>query len=164
MRLQDYIRLPWDEKRIRSSNSQECTDYFKDLIKALKKMYEDIANVVNFRGFEDRGDPNAWDFTLGDLTTDGAWHDLDLSGIVPDGAKAVLLRIDLEDDAINSQLLLRKKGNANAVNMIESLTQVANQDYVVDAVCPCSDERYLEYKASNLVWTEIDIVVKGWWK
>ncbi|GAH71411.1 unnamed protein product, partial [marine sediment metagenome] len=47
-------------------------------------------------GFVDRGDPAAYDYAKEDLTIDGAWHDMDLSGIVSEFAKAVFIIGHLE--------------------------------------------------------------------
>jgi hypothetical protein len=113
--------------------------------------------------FENRGDPAAADFTQVDLTTDGSWHELDLSGIVPVGAKAVLLTFGIVDNAANSIFRFRKKGNVNIVNITEARTQVANVAIYTMAVCAVDEERKIEYYGSNVVFTGIAITVSGWW-
>jgi hypothetical protein len=113
--------------------------------------------------FVGRGDATDYDFETAALTTDGAWHDLDLSSIVPAGAKAVLLLIIILDNATNSAFLLRENGNTREYNVSYITTQVANIPMVMDAVCSLDSNRVIEYKGSNLAFTEIDIIVKGWW-
>ena len=112
--------------------------------------------------FEDRGDPAAYDFQIGDLTTDGNWHDLDLSAFVPSGTKAVLLRINLQDDAASSRFRIRKNGNTLAYNSNDFYTQVANVFFGAVAFVPCDQNRIIEYNADNLTWTAINIVILGW--
>lgn len=114
--------------------------------------------------FHDRGDPVGWDFDVDDLTTDGAYHDLDLSGIVPAGAKLVLIRVLMVDDAVSSIFKVRKNGNTNDINTRMLLTQIAN--IVIDdgLMVQCDTNRVIEYWASNLVWSAIFLAVRGWWK
>jgi len=59
-------------------------------------------------GFEDRGDPAVYDYDKNDLTKDGAWHDLDLSGIVPENAKAVFIIGHVQGNGIDWTIMFRK--------------------------------------------------------
>jgi len=115
--------------------------------------------------FIDRGDPSAFDFTLSGtpLTTDGTWRDLDLSSIVPAGAKLVLFIVYILDDAANSAFGIRKNGNSNAFNSGFCRTQVANIPNYIDMLVPCDTNRVVEYFATSLTWSDIGITVKGWW-
>lgn len=110
--------------------------------------------------FVDRGDPAAVDWDEGDLTADGAWHDLDLSGVVPPGAALVLLRVRLE--ATVQSLHFRKNGNSNEVNVTGEETgggaSIMHQDLLV---APDSNA-VIEYMLSGAV-TSVDIVIGGWW-
>jgi len=112
--------------------------------------------------FYDRGDPASYDKT--DFTTDGAWHDWDLSAIVPAGAKAVLLFVQIKDDAVGSYLGFRENGNSNAYNVSTIRTQVANIFADGDLICACDSSRIIEYIGSNLAFVTTQAVVKGWWK
>ena len=114
--------------------------------------------------YHDRGDPSAYDYTLANLTTDGAWHDLDLSSIVPAGATAVNLSIWIKDDLINKGLLFRKNGNTNPYAREELRTQTANIHNTGCVIVVCDANRKIEYAATNVIWTEINITVTGWWK
>jgi len=113
--------------------------------------------------YVDRGDPAAYDFAVGDFTTDGTWNDLDLSGIVPAGAKAVHLFMVLVDDAAGSLLLFRKKGNTSIFNVAGGSTQVVGVDFDCDIIVSCDANRVIGYYGSNLAFTTINLVVKGWW-
>lgn len=114
--------------------------------------------------FHDRGDPAAWDWRLVNLTEDGAWHDLDLSAIVPAGAKAVLLRVRYSADAITHNAKFRKNGNANVYNMGILYASVANIFMMQDIVCACDSNRVIEYLLTSPNTTACDICIKGWWK
>ncbi|GAH04535.1 unnamed protein product, partial [marine sediment metagenome] len=99
-----------------SSSSDPCED--ADI--ACKNYVDDIG------GFNDRGDPATDDANEGNLTTDGEWHDLDLSSIAPAGTTAVLLRVSVQDDAASSYVVFRKNGNSNSYANALIRTQVAN--------------------------------------
>lgn len=113
--------------------------------------------------FIDRGDPSAADFTQATLTTDATWRDLDLSSIIPESAVAVLLAVDIRDDAVGSSLLFRKNGNANNKTISGLNTQVLNVTLYSDCVVFCDTARIIEYYGANVTFTAINITVKGWW-
>jgi hypothetical protein len=113
--------------------------------------------------YVDRGDPAAFDFAVGDLTTDGNWHDLDLSSIVPAGAVAVHLRVYAEDDVLKMSVLFRKNGNSNTINAGRVQTYNANARTTDDVIVALDSNRIIEYLASNVVWIDIKIVVAGWY-
>lgn len=110
--------------------------------------------------FVDRGDPAAVDWDETDLTADGAWHDLDLSSIVPAGAVCVMLRVRLE--ARVQSLHFRKNGNSNEINTTGVETGggagIMHQDLFV---APDSNA-VIEYKLSGPI-TSAEITVGGWW-
>ncbi len=112
----------------------------------------------------DRGDPSSVDFSIGDLTADSAYHDLDLSAIVPAGAKFVLLYVNLKDDAAGKAIHFRKNGNSNQVAIGSCTTQVANVAHRNHIIIPLDAGRIIEYQMSTTVFTQCDIVVTGWWK
>jgi hypothetical protein len=113
-------------------------------------------------GYVDRGDNATNDFILTDLTTDGTWRDLDLSSIVPAGAKAVYLVINVQDDAASSVLSLRKNGITNDRNKGIIRTQVANIVIDMSMIVSCDSNRVIEYIATNTTWSLIQINVRGW--
>lgn len=112
--------------------------------------------------FVDRGDPSAADWAVGDLTTDGAYHDLVCSGVVPAGATAIQFRVYLDDDAAASYFLMRNNGRSNAINLARVSTQVAN--IPIDGVffVPCDANRVVEYATTNTTFNAIYIIIMGW--
>jgi len=83
-----------------------------------------VADVVNISYNTDerwvnRGDPASVDFSIagGELTDDGAWHDLDLTTVHIDIAnKMVLLRGKISSGGV-AEMEIRAKGQTNAENV-----------------------------------------------
>ena len=113
--------------------------------------------------FIDRGDPASWDWTASDFARDATWRDLDLSGIVPEGATSVLFGILIMDTSIGRDFYLRKKGNANSKNISFLTTQVASVWMKTDCVCPCDSNRFVQYNSNISAFGQIQVCVKGWW-
>jgi len=125
----------------------------------------DEVNLTGLSGkslYVDRVDPASDDFTLGDLTTDGAWHELDLGGIVPVGAHAVNMIVSVSDNLANQAFTLRKNGNINSKNRLKVNTQVSNIPQYAVGMVACDNNRKIEYTAANTTWGVIRIVVGGW--
>lgn len=112
----------------------------------------------------DRGDPVGEDFGEGDLTADEAFHDLDLSSIVPVGTKAVKFRWQIMCGFTNQYLAIRKKGNVGAMNLFQAKTQEANVANMGDGEVYVNTDRKAEYKLSNVAWTHIRIVIASYGK
>lgn len=113
--------------------------------------------------FIDRGDPANYDFTTGDFTTDGFWHDLDLSGIVPSNAKAVVMYAYVKAPSIKRYLQIKVKGKSNFFNIATMRTQTSNCALTLDLVSPINSDGMLEYKTSPVAFTTIYLTIKGWW-
>jgi hypothetical protein len=114
--------------------------------------------------FHYRGNTAAADFAVGDLTTDGTQNNIDLSSIIPVGTKAVMLAVHVKDDAAGSTIQFAYKNQANLVNVGAVATQVTNIDNYGDViVCLQPGDRTVDYLATNVVWTTVNITVKGWW-
>jgi len=109
----------------------------------------------------DRGDPGSADFTVGDFTCDAAWHDLDLSGIVPAGAMAVLINVVTDTSDANQQILFRKKGKTGwrSAQKVYCLSYYLKDSK--DCLVFCDADRKIQY-LSNLNWTLLDFTVCGW--
>lgn len=113
--------------------------------------------------YVDRGDPAAYDYAKEDLTLDGAWHDLDLSAIVPAGAKAVLLIGHVQGNAVDWEIIFRKNSQTNEINHGGMETLRANIERCRIMIVACDANRVIEYKADNQAWDNLDLAVRGWW-
>lgn len=112
--------------------------------------------------FVDRGDVAEEDWNQDDLTLDVGWHDLDVSGIVPENASAILFGGSIRDGAANSFVFLRKHGHTGMDNVSALMTQVADVVMQQDAIVKTTDTGKIEYITS----VDIEIIkltVRGWW-
>lgn len=125
----------------------------------IELMWESIYSRGIYR---DRGFFSGADFTQINLTTDNLWHELDLSGIIEENAKAVCIRIKARTTAIPKQLNMRKKGVTTITHTCEFRTQVANLDNNAHFVVGVDADRKCEYKLSDFAWTDISMVIRGW--
>jgi len=114
-------------------------------------------------GYVDRGDPAAYDYAKEDLTIDGAWHDLDLSGIVSEFAKAVFIIGHVQGAGVDWAIMFRKNGNANEVVHGGMETLRANIERHRSSIVALDADRKIEYKIDNENWDTLDLAIKGWW-
>lgn len=128
----------------------------------LRAVQADLWIIAERTGRVNRGDPAATDWDETDLTTDATWRDLDLSSVVPAGARFVHLLVEVTDDAANSLIKFRRNGNLNAIACPMVVAQVANQFVAHDIIVACDSARVIEYYATNTTFSAIDITVLGW--
>lgn len=115
---------------------------------------------VNTSGFVER-DASGYDWDTGDFTTDGGSYDLDLSSIVPTGVKAVLVRVLIRDNLLMSGFRLGPKGGAS-----QNFSYIrTHTDLYTDAtwVISIGSDQKLTYSTTNDTFTDLHLVVLGWW-
>jgi len=120
------------------------------------------SGLVGRIDFVDRGDPSNFDFTLTDFTTDGVWHSLDVSAIVPAAARMIQLGVSIEDNIAASKVQFRKNGNSNEINTISIETQVKNIARSANGFIPAAGNGLIDYKADNATFISINLYIKGW--
>lgn len=123
----------------------------------IAEMITDSSNLI-----VERDPPGGPDFTEADLTCDGAAHDLDLSGIIPEGATWAWMAATAIDDAVGSLVGLQAKGATGASQAMAVITQVIGNQIAGEAWIKLDDNRYIEYLCSAVVFTSITITVRGW--
>lgn len=111
--------------------------------------------------YVDVGDPAAYHYTLANFITDGTWRDWDLSGIVGSQVCLVHFVIRLQDNAVGSFFLIRENGNSNVYNKGAVVTGTTNVEFE-DVWCLTDSNGIVEYYGSNLAFTSIDVVIRGW--
>ena len=122
------------------------------------------AEINGFGIFVDRGDPGVADFRVHQFTKDNAWHDMDLSSIVPDKALAVLLRVTIATSATAGLIDFRKNGNVFPVNQATVGHEVANLQGFGDIVIALDENRIIEYKVKiQPTYHVLSTTVGGWW-
>ena len=114
-------------------------------------------------GLTSRGDPAGFDWDKTAFTTDNTWRDLDCSAIVPVGARVIKFRLDLEDNLVEQIFELRKKGLANAFNSEVLWTQAGGVRQNYTLYVECDTDRFVQYRASNTVFTRINLLINGWY-
>lgn len=115
--------------------------------------------------YHDRGDPSSVDFAVGALTVDAAWHSLDLSATVPDGAIAVALHVQITNGLAGQSVSFRRTSNSNAISISKLVAQVATVQNSADIIVPCDASRTIEYLATNgNTFSVLNITVKGYWR
>lgn len=148
--------LTAEQKReydIRASKGLRMSGYNLFMRKAMKG---------EIQMYVDRGDPASADWTQATLIMDGHWHNLNLSPIVPAGAKLVLLRVLLFDTTTLPLLQFRKGGNVRNLNIARFKLPVTNSYFYDDKEVACDANRIIQYKTPTGV-EEIQITVAGWW-
>ncbi len=115
--------------------------------------------------FIDRGNKaTSADFNQAVLNVDETWTDIDLSGIVPAGVKAVVISVYIQTTAALKSFQLRKNGNADIWNRSLMFTQIADLAFGGDAIVPLDSNRVIEYWRDAATWSTIQLTVKGWFK
>ena len=123
----------------------------------------EITQTSGGESYVDRGDPASVDFDHTGLTMDGAWHTLDLSGIIGAAGASRLCHIALSGASASAgrYILMRKKGNTNTRNRLALSAAVTNETFRQDGWVMLDASRHIEYLVSG-AFTSIEIVVRGW--
>ncbi len=125
--------------------------YVKEYIQETKEMF--IA-----RGL--RGD---YDFVTAAFTADGAYHDLDLSSIIPANTKAILALVQIYDTDVGSWIRFKKKGAGYDMCLSEVSVYNADVDTFEDLIIIPDASQVIEYKVVATGLDYIGFLIKGWW-
>ena len=150
----DLTAAQKQEYNVRASKGLRMSGFnlfMREAMKGLVQMYVD------------RGDPAAYDFDINDFTLDAAWHDLDLSALIPLGAKSVLFDFDFTNSSANRHVALKKGGQTNDFNHVETHTRVAAQDDHSQMVVAVGPNRIIQYNISAAGWSAMNATLCGWW-
>lgn len=101
------------------------------------------------------------DFTQATLTHDSAYHELDLSAIVPKGAVAVNLYIFAKDGLTNKNVYVGYNGANNVTSGVRAITNVANTYITANGIVGLDSDRKVEYYIDTGVDSS-NITVLGW--
>lgn len=120
------------------------------------------AHHVRSNGYVDRGDPAAWDFNIDSFTEAWSWTELSLASIVPAGAYAVHILVNCRTTTAQEEIMFRKHGNSNEVNMSELRPMVASLYDVGEFIVTLSSDGKIDYNKYGTHFDVIGLVVKGW--
>lgn len=135
-----------------------------DIIYELAKNYIDayLATHPAACYYVDRGDSITFDFATDKFTRDNAWHDLDLSSIVPENTQAVNLFLLIKSTAANKTFMLRRRGYTGWGSVFQAHTQVANISYSTACVLAVDSDRKIQYKVKDTTVSIIELTIRGW--
>lgn len=123
----------------------------------------DLTGLTRSPVFVDRGDPAAYDYTLTNFTQDNAYHDLDLSAIIPAGAIAVLIIIEYYLSTLGYLINFRKNGNANERNIAQIRPTVQDVWSSQQIIVSLDANRIIEYKITGDAFGGLNATISGWW-
>jgi len=113
--------------------------------------------------FVDRGNALGYDFPNAALTKDSAWHDLDLSALLPAGAIAAALCLEAQVAVVGGDFVLRKKGNSAAYNVSKISSMVVGLWHTCDVIVFVDANRFAQYFFTLGAYSNANITVKGYW-
>lgn len=123
-----------------------------------------VAQKYLTASYVERPSENVYDYTFAMLTTDDAWHELDFSSVVPEGATAINFHIKAAADIIGAVVFIRKQGYPHDKATCRLRIQVANQVIQIPVIVGVGPARIIEYRIMPATWSgPADITVKGWW-
>ncbi len=114
--------------------------------------------------YVDAGDKAGNDYVLARLTTDGAWHKLQLvPAFWPLDAELVHFLVKLRVTAGIGNFRMRTEDNVNAVNVAQAKTQAPGRELDTDFLCAPGPTGQIEYSANVAAWTLLTVIIRGWW-
>ena len=126
--------------------------------------FDIVVEMVRAAGmFVWRGGSAGYDFILGDLTLDNAWHDLNLIAIVPEHANGVLLSVDLRCTLAAKRVDFRHSAADGIWSVATLRTQAANVRYSAPVPVPIDSDRVCQYKFNVANFNVANLTVVGWW-
>jgi len=108
-------------------------------------------------------DPAVYDFGSATLTEDSAWHDLDLSGIVPVGTKAVQILIYCYDTSAGKSFEIRQKGVTNDIDRVPVFSIVSSAVVLQMGIVSVDSNRLCQYYVTSGMDAE-GLIVQGWFE
>jgi len=121
------------------------------------------ARVSATMGYRDRGNCGGPDHHLATLVRDNAWHDLDLSAIVPDGANCIAFNLRLRAAVTGKTFRLRNKAVTTEEPRAMTSVYPAGLNCWFDMFIGCNADRVIQYRMSTDPWLNVELTVKGWW-
>lgn len=112
--------------------------------------------------YTDRGDVDAFDYEMGVLTEDGAYHALDISGVVGVGVRLVLLHVSMGATTAGKTCSFRTNGVSTTFNTGKLCTQINGNSISGDLWVLTDASGVIEYAFASATWSFIRIVIRGW--
>lgn len=113
--------------------------------------------------FVDRGDAADEDWLMPPLLADSAWHELDISGVVPLTATCVAFSLITVNANIGEHIAMRTLGNVITNNESFMNSMVAFMVQGDFFLCHPSEDGKVEYWIDAGGWAYVGLTVRGWW-
>jgi len=120
-------------------------------------------DIGRAQGWHARDNPASDDFDQDDLIDDLDWHELDLSAIVPAGAKCVSMHIRALNTDVGKVIYLRQHGYTATFGTCSARIIVAGLDHAWYRPLGISTDRKIDYRMSIGGWTSVRFGFRGWW-
>lgn len=104
----------------------------------------------------------SYDWIHTELTLNGEWQDLDLTGIIPKNTHLVIIKVSIHSPTANDKFWLRQKTIEDTVLDIDTRIQV--NDQMTTFILPVSPDSngLIQYLGDNVVWDACRITILGW--
>jgi len=109
-----------------------------------------------------RGDAASLDFTSGDFTKDNDWHEKSFAGKMPAAAKWILIEVIASSETPNAMFMMRQKGNVLEWNVGYLVAPTAGIKQGRGIWLPVEADGIVEYWAQNVIWYQLNLIVKAW--
>lgn len=100
---------------------------------------------------------------LGGWTPDGAWHTIDVSGLVPEHVKALYGTFKITSTSIPGVLYLRPTGKTMTTNTCVFRTLIADLIHNLDIPIELNDDRKFDFRLTVGVGLAVTSRIRGWW-
>lgn len=156
------LRLRKDKQVYTAESLEKLQDAIASLGNAGAAMLSLISQTMSAPLYIDRGDATGPDLDDTTAIIDGDWQDWSLSGVIPNGTKAVLIHATVYNDTSFIYMMLRKKGNVAAFN-VGSIFADSSVPSSCDLWVSCDPSRVVQYvgiDSGGDNW--IQLTVGGW--
>jgi len=102
-----------------------------------------------------------YDKAIGDWTRDGAWHDWDLSSILPVGAKKVQIFVRAVTSGADILISFQKKGETGAVSSQQRYIDTNHTDCYFGYMVDVDANREIQYRVSAGAMTNLWAAIQG---
>jgi len=109
-----------------------------------------------------RGNVTEADWEAADLTIDDAYHDLDLSSVVPVGTTHVQMVVQGLSADITMAFQLKEKDSTNAVVARNMNIRVTVKPYMRETWLAVNADRIVEYNSTVGTWLMLRLTVTAW--
>jgi len=115
--------------------------------------------------FVPRSTISGYDFTAGDFTRDGAWHELNLSALIASNAKGVGIHCDVINSGGNRVLAFAPHGLGSAYFRWGDRAMTASETWTMSfPFVPIIGGPSIDYFFQDSSFGTVNLSILGWWQ